>query len=118
MDATSKVLALCSTKMDLDSLTDAVKDLQLARADDRGPSSALEVAQQQALQEGRRADRERHFHGEVWTKDPHGGRHRKVCYWRFPQGDPATLRRCPKCLSCLTGLYPCFAYAKLLAVWR
>ena len=75
----STALALRSTNTDLASLTDAAKDLQLARAGDRGPGSALEVAQQQALQERRCADRERHFHSEVWTKDPHGGRHRKVC---------------------------------------
>ena len=79
MDATSTALVVRSTDLDLASLTSVAKDLQLARAGDRGPGSALEVAQQQALQERRRGDRERHFHGEVWTKDPHGGRHRKVC---------------------------------------
>ena len=111
MDAASTALVVRSTELDLASLTSAAKDLRLARAGDRGPGSALEVAQQQALQERRRGDRERHFHGEVWTKDPHGGRHRKVCSWAFSRSQTHLLCAC----SCYKSLRNCFACQELLA---
>ena len=102
MDATSTALVVRSTALDLAGLTSAAQDLQLARAGDRGPGSALEVAQQQALQERRRGDREHHFHGEVWTKDPHGGRHRKVRPWRRGHGGASQLCEEAQC-ACSMG---------------
>ncbi len=79
MNTEQLALALRSTNTDLlPTVGDDAKQLQLARAGDGGPVSALEVKRQQLLQEQRAADRERHHHKEIWTKDPHGGPYRKV----------------------------------------
>jgi len=53
----------------------AQSDLQLARV---APAGARDADLQRRLQEQRLADRERHYHKDIWTKDPHGGPHRKV----------------------------------------
>ncbi|KAK9829923.1 hypothetical protein WJX72_008670 [[Myrmecia] bisecta] len=40
-------------------------------------TSARDLAAQDILMESRRADRERHYHRTIWTKDAHGGPYRK-----------------------------------------
>jgi hypothetical protein len=81
----------------------AQSDLQLARV---ALAGARDADLQRRLQEQRLADRERHYHKEVWTKDPHGGPHRKV---------PPLRPRCPQ-PHILTGcwiLSGCLSTARL-----
>ena len=81
----------------------AQSDLQLARV---ALAGVLDAELQRRLQEQRLADRERHYHKEIWTKDPHGGPHRKVPPLR-PQ------RPQPLSLSGLQGFSGCSSTALL-----